>query len=343
MPLHEGRDKSHSSDTQLNGLQYVQQLAFAHVASRVLAAGVFLNIFNVISSSGRTAEEISESTQTSLRGIRILLDALTSFHLLRKSTGKYFLTKVSETYLRKESAEYMGHLWEREDYMLPWNQLIHSVKSGEPWKEVVSPKDDDNSFASLDCSLHVVNAVAAEKAAADLTAGYSGLHVLDVACGSGVWGVAVARKDPASRIVAQDFRGILKLTKHYVESHHVERQFRYLPGNLRKIDFGEKRYNLVILGNILHYFGESFSKSLLKRLYRALREAGRIAIIDIIANEERTAPQSAVAFALVMLLGTAEGDVFTMRQYRDWIQQAGFQSIETVDIGAPSPMIIAHK
>jgi ubiquinone/menaquinone biosynthesis C-methylase UbiE len=335
MPSHRNRQPS--------GIEFLQQIAMAHVASRVLAAGVCLNVFNVIPGSGATAQAIAQSTQTSLRGIRILLDSLASLQLLRKSEGQYFLTEVSETHLRKEREGYMGHLWETEDCLAPWNHLIDSVRSGKPWKSMSSLEDDDNSFVPLDRSLRVVHFAPAQKAAAHLAAGFSGLNVLDVACGSGVWGVALAKNDPQARVVAQDFSSILKLTKQYVESQHVERQFSYLPGNLRKIDFGENLYDLVILGNILHYEGESSSQVLLARVNRALKEKGRLAIIDIVANQERTAPQSVIAFALVMLLGTSEGDVFTIQQYQDWIRAAGFQSMDTVDIETHSPMIIARK
>src|SRR5262249_42131957 len=73
------------TNRQTNGIEYLQQIAMAHVASRVLAAGVCLNVFNVIPPSGATAQAIAQSTQTSLRGIRILLDSLASLQLLRKS------------------------------------------------------------------------------------------------------------------------------------------------------------------------------------------------------------------------------------------------------------------
>jgi ubiquinone/menaquinone biosynthesis C-methylase UbiE len=327
----------------MNGLEYLQQLAFAHVVSRVLAAAVFLNVFDVITPAGNTAEEIAASTHCSLRGIRILLDTLASLQLMGKAHGKYFLTNVSKSYLRKDSLQYMGRIWEREDSMSPWDHLIDSIKSGKPWKEQISPNEDDNSFASLDHSLHVVNTAAAERAAQYLTQGCAALTVLDIACGSGVWGIALAMKNPESRIVAQDFPEILKLTRHYVESQQLEHQFTYLPGNLRKIDFGENRYELIILGNILHYEGESLSRILLKRVYAALKENGRVAIMDVITNEERTAPQAAVAFALFLLLGTLDGDVFTLRQYKDWLHEAGFGNTESIVIGAHSPMIVARK
>jgi len=44
-----------------------------------------------------------------------------------------------------------------------------------------------------------------------------------------------------------------------------------------------------------------------------------------------------------MVLHTAEGDVFTMSQYKQWLKQAGFASIKTVEIESPSPLIVASR
>jgi len=60
-------------------------------------------------------------------------------------------------------------------------------------------------------------------------------------------------------------------------------------------------------------------------------------------DEERTGPQSSLIVALAMLLDTEEGDLFTLSEYKDWLNEAGFTGIETADINLHSPMIIAHK
>jgi len=48
-------------------------------------------------------------------------------------------------------------------------------------------------------------------------------------------------------------------------------------------------------------------------------------------------------FATIMLITSNEGNTFTMKEYREWLQGAGFQSIATIDIPGPSPLIIASK
>jgi hypothetical protein len=44
-----------------------------------------------------------------------------------------------------------------------------------------------------------------------------------------------------------------------------------------------------------------------------------------------------------MIVNTTEGDVYTMAEYRRWLKQAGFNSIKTVQVDAPSPLILASR
>jgi ubiquinone/menaquinone biosynthesis C-methylase UbiE len=316
-----------------------------HIATRVFSAGLQFDVFDTIGDEGKTAVEIAQAAHSSVRGIRILLDCLVSFHLLRKSQQRYWLTPTSARYLKKSSPDYMGHQWENEQTLELWNYLNDAIRTGTPLRHRGTPDEEGASFSGLARSLDVVNRKPAEKAAEILLSGTSraDMNVLDVACGSGVWGIAIAEADPNSRIVAQDLPVVLEITKEYICRHKLDEQFTFLPGDLREVDFGKCRFDLAILGNILHSEGERFSRELLKRIQPALKDSGRIAIVEVIPNEERTGPQASLLLALAMLLDTEDGDLFTLNEYKHWLYEAGFEEPETAEIGSHSPLIIARK
>lgn len=329
-----------SDDSQI---QYLQRLSISHIATRILMSGVQLGVFEVIGENQKTANEVAEETSTSLRGMRILLDCLVSFQMLTKSNQRYSLSAISSNYLLKKSPNYMGHLFEDERSLEQWNQMNQAIRSGKPLRKKETLAEEAASFADLARSLSVVNWQPAQKAAKLLCAEHSGMNVLDVACGSGVWGVAIAQEDPASHITAHDLPAILEITKAFVKQHNVEDHFNFLAGDLRGVDFGESRFDLVILGNIIHSQGEKTSRDLLHRMYRSLKNTGRIVIIDIIPDEDRTGPQASLIVALAMLLDTEAGDLFTLSEYMQWLHEAGFVKIETIDIESHSPLIIGYK
>ena len=171
----------------------------------------------------------------------------------------------------------------------------------------------------------------------------NGLRVLDVACGSGVWGIAIAELDPRAQVTAQDYPVILNETRKFVERHGLTERYEYLPGDLKAVEFGKEKYDVAILGHILHIEGDRSSRQLFRRLYRALRSGGRVAIAEMVPNDKRTGPPFPIFFALNMLLNTAVGDTYTLSEYKDWLQKAGFSKVRTFDIGSHSPLIVATK
>ncbi len=70
---------------------------------------------------------------------------------------------------------------------------------------------------------------------------------------------------------------------------------------------GAARFDRSILGNIGHSQGENASQALLRRLHRATRSGGLLAICDMVPNDERTGPIYPLLFALHMLVDTTAG------------------------------------
>ena len=91
---------------------------------------------------------------------------------------------------------------------------------------------------------------------------------------------------------------MFETTREYLKRHGVEDRYDFLPGDLKQVDFGEDRFDLALLGNIVHSEGERSSRDLFKRLRTALSPGGRLVIIDMVPNDERTGPPFALLCAL---------------------------------------------
>jgi 3-hydroxy-5-methyl-1-naphthoate 3-O-methyltransferase len=168
-------------------------------------------------------------------------------------------------------------------------------------------------------------------------------RVLDVAAGSGAWSLPFAQASPNVRVTALDYPEVTAVTRQFAQQFGVGDRYDYLEGDLRQLDFGQKEYDVVILGHIIHSEGEKWGKVLINKSYKALKPGGMLVIAEMIPNDARTGPMFPVLFGLNMILHTAEGDVFTMAQYKQWLKHAGFSSIKTAEIDSPSPLILATR
>ncbi len=324
-------------------LDTISQMNFSMAGARVLATAVQLGIFSAIAAGNAAAADVAKAAGADRRATQMLLDALTAFGLLTKQGDRYSLPAASAQYLVKKSPDYMGFMVENDDLWDSWGQLTEVVRRGKPARQVDKQHLAEEFFPVLVRSLHIMNREPARRMAAALGMNGKALQVLDVACGSGVWSIAIAESNSHSRVTAQDFPAVLQTTRQFVRQHEVEKQYDYLPGDLKEADFGEGRFDLALLGNICHSEGEESSRNLFKRLFRALKPGGRVAIIEAIPNEERSGPPFPLIFALTMLLNTEVGGTYTLGEYTRWLKEAGFSRVETKDIGSHSPLVLGLK
>jgi ubiquinone/menaquinone biosynthesis C-methylase UbiE len=323
----------------------LMQMGMSFMTGRVLSAAVQLNMFSHIASGHQTAKAVAAAAGTSERGTRMLLDALTGLELLTKSGDHYRLTPASEKYLVRQSPDYVGAILENDSLWDAWNKLVEVVRTGKPVRRVEKKSNAEEFFPILIRSLHVLNREPARLAAQALGAGVTrkSLQVLDIACGSGVWGIGVAEADAAATVTFQDFPGVLEHTRGYAQRHGLESRSAYLAGDLKQVDLGSERFDVAMLGNIAHSEGERSTRDLFRRLHRALRPSGQVAIIDMVPNDQRTGPPYPLIFAVNMLVNTEFGDTYTLAEYRTWLTEAGFTRVETADIQLHSPLIIGTK
>ena len=275
----------------------------------------------------------------------MLLDALVPLGLLAKGNHRYGLTPLASRYLVRKSPDYLGSFFESDGLWESWGQLEEVIRTGKPAFRVEQQGLAEQFFPVLVRTLHVLQRERARIAAHAISSESrrKGLRVVDVACGSGVWGIPYAEAGRSTRVTAQDFPAILKVTRQYLKRHGVLSQYDFLPGDLNAVEFDVSRYDLAILGNIVHSEGERSSRSLFQRLRRALVPGGRIVIVDMIPNDDRTGPAFPVFFALNMLVNTECGDTYTLAEYTRWLKEAGFARVATKDIGSHSPLIIGTR
>ena len=316
-------------------------MGWAYAPPLILGAAIEHRIFDLLADGAKTAAEVSRENGASLRGVRAIMNALVGFELLKKDDeGGYSLPPESAAFLVRKNPGYLGGILRHGDQLIPrWLHLSEIVKTGKPAMAVNQEGDGSAFFVDFVEDLFPVGYPSAKALAAAFP---QARKVLDVAAGSGVWSIPLAQNSKEVRVTALDWPGVLPATRRVTERMGVAGQYEFLAGDLNSADLGNG-YDLATLGQILHSEGETHSRALLGRVFQALAPGGTIAIAEFIANEERTGPPLAMLFAVNMLVNTEDGDTFTVTEISQWLREAGFVDPRTMEVPAPSPLILASK
>ena len=98
-------------DTQPPPMGVIDEVDVVGLKVAVLKTAMELDVFTNIARGYHFLEEIAAELQCSVRGMRVLLDALCPLGLLHKSGGAYALTPTSEAYLVQGAPSYCGDIY----------------------------------------------------------------------------------------------------------------------------------------------------------------------------------------------------------------------------------------
>jgi ubiquinone/menaquinone biosynthesis C-methylase UbiE len=275
------------------------------------------------------------------------MNALVGLELLKKDRyHKYSLTPESAAFLvSNRPGTLAGFFPMNMKRLIPlWLKLGETVRTGRPPEARNRERPGTEFFSELVENI-IPMSYGSAQALGDhlkLAKAKNEVRVLDLAAGSGIWGIALAQKSPRVQVTAVDWGGMIPTTKRITGKFGVRDRFKFIEGDLLEADFG-KGYDIATLGHILHSEGEERSRRLLKKTFRALRSGGTIAIGEWLVNDERTEPLPSLMFAVNMLVNTEHGDTFSFNEIKGWLEEAGFKKARTHKAPGPSPLILATK
>jgi SAM-dependent methyltransferase len=325
----------------------LQHFGFAYASPLIISAAVNNKVFDALQCGPKTIDQVKKETGASRRGLRAIMDSLVGLELLKKDRqSRYSLTQESQAFL---IANKPGTLAGFFGSILPimisrWLRLTDIVCNGRPTVAVNQETEGTEFFSQLVETIIPMSYPGAQKLGDHLKVANAKkeLRVIDLAAGSGIWGTALAQKSPRVRVTAVDWAGMIPTTKRITGKFGVRDRFHFIEGDLLEANFGNG-YDIATLGHILHSEGEERSQQLLKKVFRALKSGGTIAIAEWLVNDDRTKPLPSLMFAVQMLVNTEKGDTFSFNEIKNWLEDAGFKKVRKLEAPGPSPLILATR
>ena len=220
----------------------------AYRDSAAVKGAVELDVFSALARGVNTAQDLAEHCQADQRGMRILCDYLCVMGLLEKSGSTYSLTQDSAVFLDRNSPAYMGDI---VNFLLdPFfirdiGDVAGAVrKGGVVTSAAGSDVPGHPMWVTFARSMTAMNRMPASLLADIICADLAGIDAgeqvkaLDIAAGSGIYGITLAQKHPQVEITAVDWPNVLEVALENVEQAGLEQRYSTIPGSAFEVETG---------------------------------------------------------------------------------------------------------
>jgi hypothetical protein len=301
-------------------------LGRSYQGAAVLAAAADLDLFGALAPAPLTAAALARFLQCDLRGLTILLDALVALRLLEKSGSDYALPADLNPFLTSDGAQSILAMAQHQGHCLRnWAQLGRAVKTGRPAQcmpGVRGETGDQEAFIGAMHNISAPNADGVIRAVQPLQF----RHLLDIGGASGTWTIAFLRACPSARATIFDLPHVLPMAQRRLAAAGFDQRAKLVAGDFMK-DALPPGADLAWVSAIVHQNSRAQNRALFTAVFQALTPGGRIAIRDILMEDDRTCPVAGALFAVNMLVATEGGGTFTFAELREDLTTAGFAEV----------------
>jgi ubiquinone/menaquinone biosynthesis C-methylase UbiE len=297
--------------------------------SRIFLTSLELGIFEELGDKQVSASEMAARLNSDARATEVLLNALAALNLVAKNGNLFANEKGVAGLLLKEGADtgdamlrHAANLWEN------WSHLTDTVRSGKPPRVgggterrtalALATKEQGRNYSQR--LAWALNCHGAER-------------MLDLGGGCGLHALTFAVTYPRLQVVLFDREEeALRMARAEIAGKEVEARVSIRKGDFLTDDIGSD-FDLVLLSFVLSLLGEDQIPLLLKKVEGSLRPGGRVVVLDMILENDKTHPAPAALFSVNMLVTTGKGRAYSFREIEDFLLASGLRTTYRVPIG----------
>lgn len=291
-----------------------------------------LGVFKALSAETLTTEDLASKLDLNARALAILLAALCSQGLVEKRLGRWSATHETRRWLHPDAKGYWGPFLSGEMIRGALHApLLQAIRTGArqqagsddkpAWER---PSMSAEEAAGVAAFMHAHSQAPAQGASEQPEFAEIG-SVLDIGCGSGVYGIAMAKRNPGLRVGLMDLKEMCVEVDKYIAAEGVGGRVKALPVNMFT-EAWPTGYDAHFFSNIFHDWSTETNQLLARKSFEALPSGGRIFLSEILMDDDGTGPWAAASFSLLMLMGTL-GKQYSLVEFREILESAGFADV----------------
>jgi serine/threonine protein kinase/SAM-dependent methyltransferase len=211
-----------------------------------------------------------------------------------------------------------------------WSHLPNWVRTGKPFVNMIDPLG--KRYSGVVPTLRDLSDPLADKLAGKLHRRgiiRKGMQILDVGCGAGTWGIAMARVERPARLSLLDLPEVLPHAKTNARQAGLSQIAEIISGDWKTTSIRPKFYDLIVMGNVCHLEDKAGVAQMLRMARQAIRPTGKLIIVDWIPQNASTMSRDDYCYALRLALRSERGWIHCLDEYRAWAAE------QFLEIGRP--------
>lgn len=309
--------------------------------SQVISVAAELGIPNLLARGPRMADELAGATGCHAPSLHRLMRALAAIEYCTELRDGSFALTAMGSLLQSDAVRHFCSYaiwWGR--YRWPvWGNLLHSVKTGESARKLVSGtsgfehlKDDTEAARIFNEAMAELTRVVAQGALRSYD--FSGMRqIVDVGAGYGELLAAILGAYPEMRGVLFDLPHAIEGARRHLEQAGVIDRCDIVAGDFfESVPTGADGY---ILKTVIHDWNDEHSAAILRNCRKAAPRGARLLLLERIMPQ-RMKPSfhdQHVAVADLNMLVMFGGQERTTAQFRILLEAAGFTLTQITGVG----------
>ncbi|GAB3933250.1 class I SAM-dependent methyltransferase [Larkinella terrae] len=307
-------------------------------------------VFEAVQRGKQTVDEIATDCRLHPKALGELLGLLTVLGYFRYRGGRYTLTRLSSRWLLKNNDESVfGMMLFNNRVVWPWlDQLGNYLQTGEgiQYHDHLTTQQ----WAYYQQAMLAATGTEAKEFGRKAPVPKTATLMLDIGGSHGQHAVALCRRIPDLQAIILDLPQAIEQAAPLLARAGMGDRIRHQVGNALTDDFGENRYDIVLMSSLAHHFSDEQNREVARKVAKALKPGGVYIINEFIRpevdGESGGVGTSLVGSSMDLFYGlTSTAGNYSVREIQSWQTAAGL-SLSKVKTYLSIPgraMVVAKK
>ena len=311
------------SNPQVQAIQDYQRLRNRNAQSQAIRAAVKLGIIATLRKGQKTSIQIAEAIGAKTQAVELLLGILVTTELVQQYDQDFALSQIGRL-IPEQFLDFGDSFWE---------QLPTFVKTGVPLPSDPLASETEVDFLLQKATEEWMQTPIALDAAEILGIGKhrKGQKILEVACGSAVFGATIAHRDPTASIVLMDTAEGLQRAETTIQSVGLEGKVKTVEvddlNDMIGADVEPNSFDVVLATNFLHTRSADACRTFFQSVNAWLSQTGELVLVDIFPGQsEGDLSRSVVEMELAMR--TSGGQLHDPNLLKEMLKESGFSHVQ---------------